>query len=128
MTYHVLIKLLSDFQAAGPGSRAFQTRLIELVARSIHQIASSLYTKGPIRPKDDPLFSWRPDEEDEIFYRKGFPPTFFRNHWYQDYDQYPDGVADGVGYWAEARILGGVVLFDRRQPGSAEDAEVKKMP
>jgi hypothetical protein len=33
--------------------------------------------------------------------------------WYGDYDEYFDGVADMVGYWAEARILGGVVLFNR---------------
>ena len=32
---------------------------------------------------------------------------------YGDYDQYPDGVADKVGYWVEARILGGAVLFNR---------------
>jgi hypothetical protein len=28
-------------------------------------------------------------------------------------DQYPDGDADVVGYWAENRIFGGVVLLDR---------------
>ncbi|KAH6854044.1 hypothetical protein B0I37DRAFT_21119 [Chaetomium sp. MPI-CAGE-AT-0009] len=38
----------------------------------------------------------------------------------------PEGIADCVGYWAEARILGGVMLFDRRDPelvkGAAPDA------
>lgn len=29
-----------------------------------------------------------------------------------------------VGYWAEACILGGVVLFDRREPDSAPNVEV----
>ena len=28
-----------------------------------------------------------------------------------------------VGYWAEARILGGVVLFDRRNPDAVPDAD-----
>jgi len=28
-------------------------------------------------------------------------------------EQYPNGVADTVGYWAENRILGGVAIFDR---------------
>ena len=58
-----------------------------------------------------------PREEDKIFWEKFHgkpPPTYFSHKWYQDYDQYPDGVADGIGYWAESRIFGGVVLFDRR--------------
>jgi hypothetical protein len=29
------------------------------------------------------------------------------------HDIYPSGVADGVGYWAENRILGGVAVFDQ---------------
>lgn len=42
-------------------------------------------------------------------------PDFFIHNQYKDTDQYPDGVADAVGYWAEAQIFGGVILFDRRQ-------------
>jgi hypothetical protein len=91
---------------------------------AVHQIAVSLFKIGPIRSKNDRLLSWRPDKDLNAFYPDGFPPTFLRHPWYQDYDQYPNGVADGVGYWAEARILGGVVLFDRREPGSAPDVEV----
>lgn len=102
------------YQAASPGFRAFQTRLIELVARVVHQIAVWLFKQEPMRSNSDRLISWRPNKDLESYYRTGFPPTFFRHPWYQDYDQYPDGVADGVGYWAETRILGGVVLFDRR--------------
>ncbi|KAG8167020.1 hypothetical protein KVR01_002709 [Diaporthe batatas] len=34
---------------------------------------------------------------------------------YKDIEQYPHGVADAVGYWAEAQIFGGVILFDRRR-------------
>ncbi|KAK3934657.1 hypothetical protein QBC46DRAFT_426217, partial [Diplogelasinospora grovesii] len=113
------------YQAATPGSRAFKTRLIELVARAVHQIAVWLFKQEPMRYKDDCLMSWRPDKDAlEWSYRRGFPPTFFRHPWYIDYDQYPEGVADGVGYWAEARILGGVVLFDRRGPDSSPDVEL----
>ena len=60
----------------------------------------------------------------KVYYPRGFPVTFFRHDWYDDHGQYPDGIADQVGYWAEARILGGVVLFDRRTPGSRTGAEV----
>ena len=83
-----------------------------------------LYRQGQMRPSDDPLASWKPDQRLQALYPNGLPATFFRHPWYCDYEQYPEGIADGVGYWAEARILGGVVLFDRREPGGAPDAEV----
>ncbi|OAA55876.1 hypothetical protein SPI_08083 [Niveomyces insectorum RCEF 264] len=113
-TFEVDASTILEYQAASPGSRAFQTRLIELVARVVHAIAVWVYkTQGPLRPKDDRLMAWRPDKDGseairKYFYRNGFPPTFFVHPWYKAYDQYPDGVADGVGYWAEDRILGGV--------------------
>lgn len=37
--------------------------------------------------------------------------------------KYPNGVADIVGYWAETRVFGGVVLFDRREPSQKEGHE-----
>ena len=40
-------------------------------------------------------------------------PTAFCNSSYEAVEQYPNGVADVVGYWAESRIFGGVVVFDR---------------
>lgn len=39
------------------------------------------------------------------------PPFSLISVW--SHDGYPNGLADVVGYWAEARIFGGVVLFDR---------------
>lgn len=67
---------------------------------------------------------WRPSEDRKRLYPKTYPDTLFCHKWYRDHDQYPEGVADSVGYWAEARILGGVVLFDRRDPESVENAAV----
>jgi hypothetical protein len=52
----------------------------------------------------------------ELNREAGIPPpgpTLFEHISYGAIDQYPDGVADVVGYWAENMILGGVVLFDR---------------
>ncbi|CAP67156.1 uncharacterized protein PODANS_1_21720 [Podospora anserina S mat+] len=40
-------------------------------------------------------------------------PTLFYHVNYLDYDRYTHGLADVAGYWAEDRIFGGVVLFDR---------------
>lgn len=38
---------------------------------------------------------------------------------YRYHEQYPFGTADMAGYWAEDRIFGGVVLFDRTESGKA---------
>lgn len=92
------------------------------MARVVHAIAIWIHnTYSPLRPGDDPLMAWTPEKDDDdtlqkVFYKSGNPPTWFIHPWYTAYDQYPDGVADGVSYWAEDRILGGVVLFDRRPP------------
>ncbi|CAK7207067.1 hypothetical protein SEUCBS139899_009875 [Sporothrix eucalyptigena] len=40
------------------------------------------------------------------------PQTYSYNHFYGWWEQYPDGVADVVAYWAETRIFGGVLNFD----------------
>ncbi|KAI1498342.1 hypothetical protein F5X99DRAFT_431797 [Biscogniauxia marginata] len=98
--------LLHEYRISARGSRTFQTRLIELVAVAIYQI---------VPPKDHLIF-W-------IYNSDGAPPTLFQHRQYCYYDQYPDGIADGIGYWAESRIFGGVVLFDRREPDSADDVD-----
>jgi hypothetical protein len=45
-------------------------------------------------------------------------PTPFYHRSYLAHAQYPNGVADVVGYWAEAKIFGGVVIFDRGESGT----------
>jgi hypothetical protein len=83
---------------------------------AIHQIAVQLFKLDTSHHKNDGIASWEPLKDDTFWalFPQGAPPTLFRHEWYSDYDKYPDGVADVVGYWAEARIMGGVVLFDRR--------------
>lgn len=48
-------------------------------------------------------------------------PTLFTHPGFTAVEQYPNGKADLVGYWAEDRVLGGVVLFDRSQDWNNED-------
>ncbi len=76
--------------------------------------------------KDDGITDWAPPRSD-VWYWRWYPngphPTLFYHWWYLDYAQYPRSVADVVGYWAEARILGGVVLFDRRDPKTTPEAD-----
>ena len=117
-------KLLSAFQAASPGSRAFRTRLIEIVAVSIHQIAVLLYQNNSDLSTPgsalQAIHTWTSPQDDYNgslwwrFNRDGPPATLFRHTWYRDYTQYPYGAADVAGYWAENRVLGGVILFNRK--------------
>jgi hypothetical protein len=76
--------------------------------------------------KNDGVIEWAPPKSDKIWWThcpNGPEPTIFFHHWYLSHDRYPNGVAEMVGYWAESRILGGVVLFDRRQPTPGFDVD-----
>ncbi|KAM6523988.1 hypothetical protein FSOLCH5_004595 [Fusarium solani] len=111
-------RLLFAYQAAAPGSRAFNIRLIELMAVAVHQIAVMLFNLGTSLHKDDGITEWAPPKSNRLYWDHnpdGPLPTLFKHPWYVDYDQYPNGAADMAGYWAESRILGGVVVFDRRR-------------
>lgn len=62
----------------------------------------------------DAVVKWQPEPHD--FFPSVEPwPTLFAHRYFTAHEQYPDGVADIVGYWAEDRILGGVAIFDRSQ-------------
>ncbi|KAK3377450.1 hypothetical protein B0H63DRAFT_218904 [Podospora didyma] len=115
--------LLLAYHAASPGSRAFKTRFIEIIAVAIHQIAVLLFKQDTSRHKDGGIVSWIPPEEPDhdwwfTLHPDGPLPSLFAHSWFTNFAHYPEGVADMVGYWAEARILGGVVTFDRQSPES----------
>jgi hypothetical protein len=97
-----------------------------MVAVAVHQIAALFFKLDTSVHKDDGITEWAPPKSDSWFWKlhpEGPLPTLFRHNWYTNYDQYPGHVADMVGYWAEARILGGVVLFDRRNPEAEPSAD-----
>lgn len=97
-----------------------------MVAVAVHQIAAILFELDTSLHKDDGITEWAPPKSDPWYWRwypEGPLPTLFHHKWYVEYDQYPRQVADMVGYWAEARILGGVVLFDRRKPDVEPSAD-----
>lgn len=56
----------------------------------------------------------KPEYEDDDWEPIRPLPSIFNHSFYRHSMIYPEGVADMVGYWAEDRTLGGVVLFDRR--------------
>ncbi|KAJ6789629.1 hypothetical protein PWT90_08484 [Aphanocladium album] len=116
-TIHLDSKAILAYQSAAPGSRLFNTRLIELVSRSIHQIAVEITLLNENFHKEDGMTSFTPPESDTAFWCSspaGPPPTWFYLRWYKDFEKYPQGSGDMVGYWAENYIIGGVLLFDRR--------------
>ena len=90
----------------------------------MHQIAVILFELDTSVHKNDPVYPLPPRSNTAYWTvnPKGPPHTPFNHKWYRDHGQYPKGVADIVGYWAENQILGGVVLFDRRDPESEPDA------
>ncbi|KAK2809035.1 hypothetical protein FQN50_004088 [Emmonsiellopsis sp. PD_5] len=104
------------YQNAPLWSEDFKLRLMELVAVACHNIAVELYIKAdggirkpaplPPKPRSHPLLQPPQPNITELFHDA-----------YEDYDQYPNGIADIVGYWAEYRLFGGVVLFDRGESG-----------
>ncbi|KAL1883252.1 hypothetical protein Daus18300_000310 [Diaporthe australafricana] len=96
--------LVHRYLAASLGSRDFKGSLIEIIAVSVHQIPTYLHKLG-LNLGNHAC----PHNEDTGI------PTFLFHDYYKNIDQYPNGVAGAVGYWAEAEILGGVALFDRRQ-------------
>ncbi len=116
-------KAMQAYQNAETGSLQFKNRLIELVARSIHQIAVFLFQREPkLHAGDiDSVVSWKEEEQwfmvngrRRVYLTPWEPwPTLFFHVDYIDYEQYPDGLADMAGYWAEDRIFGGVLVFDR---------------
>lgn len=107
-------KLLLAFRDTSPGTKSFHLRLIELLAVSCHTIAVYLFRLDDGVHKHSEYESWRASPSDESGpYQLPRAPVAFCHNRYVDFEQYPDGAADCVGYWAEAKIFGGVVLFDR---------------
>lgn len=90
-------------------SRASHLPLIELSARAVHRIAVLLFQLDDTCHKNESHVGERPDN----ITRPPPYPTPFTLYSYRFSEQYPDGVADLAGYWAEDQIFGGVVLFER---------------
>ncbi|KAL9073784.1 MAG: hypothetical protein Q9157_004609 [Trypethelium eluteriae] len=103
---HQLTMLAQAFQSTSIGEREFNVRLLEILAVLCHEIATilSINAEGELRqlPEESPFLP-QPTELYHLFYTSS--------------ERYPQGVADIVGYWAEYRLFGGVVLFDRGELG-----------
>ncbi|KAK6815701.1 hypothetical protein PG987_016467 [Apiospora arundinis] len=125
-------EVLQSYQDSIPASPSFKTRLLELVAVALHQVAVHLFQKGDRihdqhhSPEGDDsissVTSWEPSPKP--YFRYEVRPTLFAHPAFVTHEHYPNGIADMVGYWAEDRILGGVLLLDRNNNGSAHGMEL----
>ncbi|KAK8142832.1 hypothetical protein G3M48_008182 [Beauveria asiatica] len=119
------------YQSAAPGSRLFNTRLIELVSRAIHHIEVELAFLNQSPHKEDGLLVFTPPESGLVFWKyspDGPLPTWLHVQWYKNYKHYPNGPSDMIGYWTENYILGGIFIFECRHESSGPfpgyDAEI----
>lgn len=117
------LRLLRSFSAAKPESTEFETHLVEVIAVAVHQLAAYLYKLDLNLGDHKDIATWvSPKSNRGIYmdYPDGKLPTISIHRQYRDCSQYPNGIADMVGYWAKAQIFGGVVLFDRRKPSKRD--------
>lgn len=111
-------QLIRAYRRAALKSQAFNVRLIELVAVTMHQLGVLLFKldacmhQGGRRDVERVTLYQEPPLEPGLFVPRP-RVTLFSHHGYLAHDVYPEGIADIVGYWAEDRILGGVTVFDR---------------
>ncbi|KAI1362412.1 hypothetical protein F5Y08DRAFT_312047 [Xylaria arbuscula] len=113
-------ELLRGYQDAQPGTRDFNLRLVEMLVVACHQIAAVLFQLDKDNEHKKTYEAWVSEQyrlkaagDERWRHREPGPPTAFYHRSYHDHEQYPRGTPDVVGYWAESKIFGGVVLFDR---------------
>ncbi|KAH7154130.1 hypothetical protein DER46DRAFT_628035 [Fusarium sp. MPI-SDFR-AT-0072] len=99
-------------------SRPFHLQLFELLAVSIHQIAVYLYQQDGANHTHQDYQKWINSPRDACQWDGHGHPTAFCHTFYLAVELYPNGDADTVGYWAEAKIFGGVFVFDRGESDS----------
>ncbi|CAF9935560.1 MAG: hypothetical protein ALECFALPRED_006476 [Alectoria fallacina] len=109
-------QLVQNYQNALPGSREHLLRLLEIVAASVNALAGMIYASfhpdTNIKPPEPPQGHYWQFRLTDHFY-----VDFYHTN-YQRFKPFPFGLLNVVGYWAEAELFGGVVLFERAESGS----------
>ncbi|KAK2879303.1 hypothetical protein FQN49_000999 [Arthroderma sp. PD_2] len=112
--------LVQAYQNTALGSREFKIRLLEMAAVAFHNIAAVFFSSCEHDTQPKPDYD-RPVTQPEFLKALGLPPpppppkwpTRLRHEEYAEYERNPLGIAGMVGYWAELKLFGGIVLFDR---------------
>lgn len=104
------------YQSAPLGSREHILRLLEITAASANALAGILYAY--FHPNTDTKPQNPPEGHRLAFHgTDSFYVDFYHSD-YTEFNDYPFGLLDVVGYWAETQLFGGVLLFDRGDSGS----------
>ncbi len=87
-----------------------------MAAALVHALAGMIYasshTDMNIKPPEPEGGSLRLFDRNDSFYVN----FYHTNH--RHFQEYPFGLLIVVGYWAEAEIFGGVLLFEHEEGGS----------
>ncbi|KAG8350465.1 hypothetical protein FVEN_g11422 [Fusarium venenatum] len=114
--------LSKSFQDANMGSKEYNIRLVELTLVACHQIVAYFFNLDDRAHNHQLYQNWaqqrRMEQTLTLEVRDIIPPSAFLHTSYTYFHQYPQGLADVVGYWAEGRIFGGVAVFDRGETES----------
>lgn len=111
-----LVKAFADTEE---GTRPFDLRLIELLVIAVHELAVRFHSQPPCGEHTRGYELYEGDHCPDGVQGHAVPrmADFFWHKDYIEHEQYPAGVSDVVGYWAEASIFGGVGLFSRSMNG-----------
>ena len=110
------IQVSQKYQNAPSGTYEHLLRLVQIAAASLNALAGMIYVSRhrdmELNPPDPPGGSHRLFHRTDDFYVK------FYNTDYRHFQEYPFGLLNVVGYWAETEIFGGVLLFEHDEIGS----------
>lgn len=110
------LKVAQNYQDALPGSRENHLRLLETAAASVHALAGMIYASNnedmDVKPPEPPGGHLRQFDTTDGFY------VNFYHTAYKRFEEFPFGLLNVVGYWAETELFGGVVLFERGEGDS----------
>lgn len=108
------MQVLEQFQATEADSDQFNLRLIEITAVAIHEISVSLFEDKNKSHDEDEIHRvkmWQTpptvinsDGRQEVLPHPPPKPILFYHYRYLNHENYPAGLADAAGYWAEVRI------------------------
>ena len=111
-------QLVQKYQNAPLDTREHDLCLLEMTAASINALAGIIYLA--CHPDTD-LKPPKPSIDQGFDYSFPLPdvrPIDFYHTSYEAYERYPFGLLNVVGYWAEDKLFGGVLLFDRGESGA----------
>ena len=87
-----------------------------MTAASVHALAGRIYLD--FHPNINIKPPKPPEGHNHQFNGTGEFYVNFYHASYMEFQRYPFGLLDLVGYWAETELFGGLVLFEREEFGS----------